>query len=65
MKLTRAEVVERVVFLVAIIVLMMDVLEHVDDDRGLVRHYAAKVPSGAHLTPSMTKSANRLPFARR
>jgi hypothetical protein len=23
---------------------MMDVLEHVDDDRGLVRHYAAKVP---------------------
>ncbi len=29
------------------LVLMMDVLEHVDDDRGLVRHYAAKVPSGA------------------
>jgi 2-polyprenyl-3-methyl-5-hydroxy-6-metoxy-1,4-benzoquinol methylase len=28
---------------------MMDVLEHVDDDRGLVRHYAAKVPSGAHF----------------
>ena len=31
------------------LVLMMDVLEHVDDDRGLVRHYAAKVPSGAHF----------------
>src|SRR5882757_7554245 len=29
--------------------LMMDVLEHVDDDRGLLRHYAAKVPSGAHF----------------
>ena len=29
------------------LVLMMDVLEHVDDDRGLVRHYAAKVPAGA------------------
>lgn len=29
--------------------LMMDVLEHVDDDRGLVRHYAAKVPAGAHF----------------
>jgi 2-polyprenyl-3-methyl-5-hydroxy-6-metoxy-1,4-benzoquinol methylase len=28
---------------------MMDVLEHVDDDRGLVRHYAAKVPPGAHF----------------
>src|SRR4029453_17111757 len=25
------------------------VLEHVDDDRGLVRHYAAKVPAGAHF----------------
>jgi SAM-dependent methyltransferase len=25
------------------LVLMMDVLEHVDDDRGLLRHYAAKV----------------------
>ena len=24
-------------------------LEHVDDDRGLVRHYAAKVPAGAHF----------------
>jgi 2-polyprenyl-3-methyl-5-hydroxy-6-metoxy-1,4-benzoquinol methylase len=31
------------------LVLMMDVLEHVDDDRGLVRNYAAKVPSGAHF----------------
>jgi SAM-dependent methyltransferase len=31
------------------LVLMMDVLEHVDDDRGLVRHYAAQVPSGAHF----------------
>ena len=31
------------------LVLMMDVLEHVDDDRGLLRHYAAKVPTGAHF----------------
>ena len=31
------------------LVLMMDVLEHVDDDRGLLRHYAGKVPSGAHF----------------
>lgn len=31
------------------LVLMMDVLEHVDDDRGLARHYADKVPSGAHF----------------
>ncbi|MFZ5782313.1 MAG: methyltransferase domain-containing protein [Pseudomonadota bacterium] len=31
------------------LVLMMDVLEHVDDDRGLLRHYAAKVPAGAHF----------------
>ena len=31
------------------LVLMMDVLEHVDDDRGLVRHYAGKVPTGAHF----------------
>ena len=31
------------------LVLMMDVLEHVDDDRGLLRHYAAKVPSAAHF----------------
>ncbi|MBS0548501.1 MAG: class I SAM-dependent methyltransferase [Proteobacteria bacterium] len=31
------------------LVLMMDVLEHVDDAAGLVRHYAAKVPSGAHF----------------
>jgi SAM-dependent methyltransferase len=31
------------------LVLMMDVLEHVDNDTGLVRHYAAKVASGAHF----------------
>lgn len=31
------------------LVLMMDVLEHVDDDRGLAAHYAAKVPGGAHF----------------
>ena len=31
------------------LVLMMDVLEHVDDDRRLVRHYAGKVPTGAHF----------------
>ena len=31
------------------LVLMMDVLEHVDDDRGLLRHYAGKVPAGAHF----------------
>lgn len=31
------------------LVLMMDVLEHVDDDRGLVRSYAAKVPGGAYF----------------
>ena len=31
------------------LVLMMDVLEHVDDDRGLVVDYAAKVPEGAHF----------------
>lgn len=31
------------------LVLMMDVLEHVDDDRGLVRHYAGCVPSGTHF----------------
>jgi SAM-dependent methyltransferase len=31
------------------LVLMMDVLEHVDDAAGLVRHYASKVPSGAHF----------------
>lgn len=29
------------------LVLLMDVLEHVDDDIGLLRDYAAKVPSGA------------------
>jgi len=31
------------------LVLMMDVLEHVDDDRGLVRQYAGCVPGGAHF----------------
>jgi len=31
------------------LVLMMDVLEHVDDDRWLVRHYADRVPNGAHF----------------
>lgn len=31
------------------LVLMMDVLEHVDDDRGLAADYAAKVPPGAHF----------------
>jgi SAM-dependent methyltransferase len=31
------------------LVLMMDVLEHVDDDRALVRHYAGKVRGGAHF----------------
>ena len=31
------------------LVLMMDVLEHVDDDAGLVRHYVAKVLSGTHF----------------
>jgi hypothetical protein len=31
------------------LVLMMDVLEHVDDDRSLLRLYAAKVPSSAHF----------------
>jgi SAM-dependent methyltransferase len=31
------------------LVLMMDVLEHVDDDSGLLRHYTAKVSPGAHF----------------
>lgn len=31
------------------LVLMMDVLEHVDDDRALLRHYAERVPAGAHF----------------
>jgi SAM-dependent methyltransferase len=31
------------------LVLMMDVLEHVDDDRGLLADYAAKLPVGAHF----------------
>ncbi|QBQ98320.1 class I SAM-dependent methyltransferase [Paraburkholderia pallida] len=31
------------------LVLLMDVLEHVDDDTGLLREYAAKVPSGGRF----------------
>ena len=31
------------------LVLMMDVLEHVDDDSGLLRHYAGLVASDAHF----------------
>ena len=31
------------------LVLMMDVLEHVEDDVGLLRDYAALVPTGAHV----------------
>jgi 2-polyprenyl-3-methyl-5-hydroxy-6-metoxy-1,4-benzoquinol methylase len=31
------------------LVLMMDVLEHVENDVELVRHYATKVPPGAHF----------------
>ena len=31
------------------LVLMIDVLEHVDNDVGLVRHYVTKVPSGAYF----------------
>ena len=31
------------------LVLMMDVLEHLDDDRGFAAHYADKVPCGAHF----------------
>ncbi len=31
------------------LVLLMDVLEHVDDDVGLLREYISKVPSGAHF----------------
>lgn len=29
--------------------LFMDVLEHVDDDAGLLREYSARVPSGSHF----------------
>jgi hypothetical protein len=36
-------------FVDAELVLLMDVLEHVDDDRGLIVEYAAKVPNGAHF----------------
>ncbi|MEX4005360.1 class I SAM-dependent methyltransferase [Paraburkholderia sp. EG285A] len=31
------------------LVLLMDVLEHVDDDAGLLREYAAKVPAGGRF----------------
>jgi SAM-dependent methyltransferase len=31
------------------VVLLMDVLEHVDDDEGLLREYVKKVPSGARF----------------
>lgn len=31
------------------LVLLMDVLEHVADDRGLLRDYADKVPAGSHF----------------
>lgn len=30
------------------LILMMDVLEHVDDDAGLLAHYAAMLPPGGH-----------------
>ncbi|SDJ80458.1 Methyltransferase domain-containing protein [Pseudomonas delhiensis] len=35
------------------LVLLMDVLEHVDDDVGLLRHYVEKVPRGAHFLISV------------
>jgi SAM-dependent methyltransferase len=35
------------------LVLMMDVLEHVDDDVGLLREYVAKVPSGTRFLISV------------
>ena len=35
------------------LVLLMDVLEHVDDDVGLLKSYAAKVPSGAGFLVSV------------
>jgi SAM-dependent methyltransferase len=35
------------------LVLLMDVLEHVDDDVGLLRDYVQKVPSGAHFLISV------------
>lgn len=35
------------------LVLLMDVLEHVDDDVGLLRHYADKVPRGARFLISV------------
>lgn len=35
------------------VVLLMDVLEHVDDDLALLRHYVAKVPVGATILISV------------
>ena len=35
------------------LVMMMDVLEHVDDDRGLVRHYVSLVPPGTYFLASV------------
>lgn len=35
------------------VILMMDVLEHVDDDRGLLCDYVNKVPAGAHVLISV------------
>lgn len=35
------------------LVLLMDVLEHVDDDVGLLAHYASKVPRGARFLISV------------
>lgn len=35
------------------LVLMIDVIEHVDDDRGLIAEYAAKAPSGARFVISV------------
>lgn len=35
------------------LVLLMDVLEHVDDDVDLLRHYVEKVPRGAHFLISV------------
>jgi SAM-dependent methyltransferase len=35
------------------LVLLMDVLEHVDDDVGLLNDYVAKVPSGTHFLISV------------
>lgn len=35
------------------LLLMMDVLEHVDDDVGLLAHYAAKIPPGSRVLISV------------